>query len=1174
MDFSSVKAALLSLMICDLLWISCIEAKRWRLTEEEDAKLETQLKILNKPYLKSFKVANGDIIDCVDIYKQPAFDHPLLKNHTLQLRPSSAVKNAVSGPSGKGKHELGVKESCPEGYVPIRRTRKEDLRRAKSMLNTFNSKDQIMYSQTAYAIFGWFGDSLRFYGAEALMDVYNLPDGYQKTGCNNQLCPGYVQVSQKFFPGNILQPGRGAIRLRVLRDPSNLNWYVLTSDETVGYFPKEIFNNMADSNQIEMGGIVHTPPSELSSPPMGNGAYPDRWRSACEFKQIGFFDGSVNSHPPTTTAYHYHDAPSLLLPPPSDVRAGCDKPPARQASARLHPSTSDVAARCDAPPVRQVSASLLPPASVAAAGSDEGSARTRDHAFPLTPEEIQRVKATCGIVDQGVGSSCPREGARARGANATSAALMTQPNAPLSSLLFGTASATCGTRGGLLSAWNPALFDCIHDWAGLYSLNVVLRRKADGKLFTVSNIYGPTDTTLKAGFFQELRSIRELSVGVWTALGDFNVLLSVADKNGLPSSAGDILSFREVVNEIGWIDLPISNKAFTWTNGRGIPTLERLDRAFVSSDWVLFFPRSTLRALPRPRSDHSPLLLSAYTFIPSPNLFRFETFWLRYPAIVDVVSNSWSSTVVVTDPVTRFSSKIKGIQSALQSWSAGFSSAIRDQANLCLRWIEWLDRAEEVRVLSVLERNLRPKLKARYEELCLQDEIKWKQRSRVQWLQAGDANTKFFHMKATGRRNRNYIARLSDGSSTLSSPEPIANHLYSFFSNQLGVERAFTDSINLLMIYNDDRFDLSSLHSPFTLDEVKRTVFSCAPEKAPGPDGLPMIFYQRFWNLIKVDILEVFSCFHNGAANLQDINTSWVCLLPKRNEASLITDFRPISLVHSLSKIISKVLATRLQAFMDRLINPFQAAFIKSRLILDNFNSAHILIHHLHSSKERAAVLKIDFERAFDHINWQFLFEVLKARGFGNRWIGWIKALLQSSNSAVLLNGVPGKAFPCKRGLRQGDPLSLLLFILCVDVLFRMLDLAVTAHSISAVGIGNVQLHTLQFADDLMLFFDGSTRSAAAIKIIVDSFSSNSGLKINFDKSYLIPINLPSDQATIVASYFGCTLKDFPLNYLGLPLSPKKLGKADYMPLIEKIDNRLAGWKGLMLSRGGRFFDH
>nr|CAD1830160.1 unnamed protein product [Ananas comosus var. bracteatus] len=179
------------------------------------------------------------------------------------------------------------------------------------------------------------------------------------------------------------------------------------------------------------------------------------------------------------------------------------------------------------------------------------------------------------------------------------------------------------------------------------------------------------------------------------------------------------------------------------------------------------------------------------------------------------------------------------IKSVIRNW---LSTAIKDQANRCLRWIEWLDRAEDGRVLTDLERNLRPKLKVRYEELCLQDEIKWKQRSRVQWLKAGNANTKFLHIRANCRRNKNYIARLSDGSSTLSSPEPIANHLFSFFSNQLGVEQVFADFINLQMIYSDDCFDLSNLHLPFTLEEVEREDFSCAPEKAPGPDGLPMIF--------------------------------------------------------------------------------------------------------------------------------------------------------------------------------------------------------------------------------------------------------------------------------------------------------------------------------------------
>nr|CAD1834723.1 unnamed protein product [Ananas comosus var. bracteatus] len=181
---------------------------------------------------------------------------------------------------------------------------------------------------------------------------------------------------------------------------------------------------------------------------------------------------------------------------------------------------------------------------------------------------------------------------------------------------------------------------------------------------------------------KELRNISELASGVWTALGDFNVLLSVLDKNGLPSAAGDILNFREVVNEIGWIDLPILNKTFTWTNGKGIPTLERLDRAFVSKDWHLSFPRSTLRALSRPWFDHTPLILSAYTFLPSSNLFRFESFWLRYSAIEEVVSNSWNLPVTNADPVTRFSSKIKGIQSALRSDELG--KGVHDPAGQAL----------------------------------------------------------------------------------------------------------------------------------------------------------------------------------------------------------------------------------------------------------------------------------------------------------------------------------------------------------------------------------------------------------------------------------------------------------------------------------------------------------
>nr|CAD1817042.1 unnamed protein product [Ananas comosus var. bracteatus] len=253
---------------------------------------------------------------------------------------------------------------------------------------------------------------------------------------------------------------------------------------------------------------------------------------------------------------------------------------------------------------------------------------------------------------------------------------------------------------------------------------------------------------------------------------------------------------------------------------------------------------------------------------------------------------------------------------------------------------------------------------------------------------------------------------------------------------------------------------------------------------------------------------------------------------------------------------------------MDVLINPHQAAFIKGRRITDNFCTAHILVHHLHTSKLSAALLKIDFERAFDNINWCFLVDLLQARGFGPLWISWIQALLRSANTSVILNGTPGNSFSCKCRLRQGDPLSPLLFILCVDVLSRMLQRAATSQLLPDLGIGQVRIQTLQFADDLLIFFDGSLRSAATIKLILDSFAAYSGLKINYSKSSLTPINLLVNQAAALANSFGCCVKSFPLNYLGLPLSPKRFCRSDYLPLIETVDNCLARWKGLSLSRG------
>nr|CAD1820598.1 unnamed protein product [Ananas comosus var. bracteatus] len=508
-------------------------------------------------------------------------------------------------------------------------------------------------------------------------------------------------------------------------------------------------------------------------------------------------------------------------------------------------------------------------------------------------------------------------------------------------------------EGGLLTAWNPSLFECVEEWSHSFALTLALRRRSDGRRFLISNVYGPTCASSRLEFFQHLNYLGHLSRGAWVVMGDFNILLFAFDKNGPFSTTNDTFLFRELVRDLSLYDVPLLHKSYTWTNGRRNPTLERLDRVFILQDWTVSFPRNCLRALPRPRFDHAPLVLTAHTFLPKADLFRFESFWLRYPNIADVIAQAWNSTVPSLDPVQRFDYRIKQVQLALCSWSAGIISSIKKQAACCLSWLDWLDRAEERRSLTHHECLLRPLLKCRYEELCLQEEIKWKQRSRIHWLKVGDANT-----------------------------------------NSLGVSQATTPIVNLSSLYCADNADLSSLSAPFTIDEVKLAIFSCAPEKAPGPDGLSMIFYQRFWNVLKSDIMELFDSFYNGTSDFSILNCNWICPIPKKNPTLSARDLRPISLVHSLPKLISKVLAARLQLLMNNLINPFQGAFIKGRYILDNFLTAHILCHHLHSSKQQAALFKIDFDRAFDHINWSFLTELLRVRGFGKRWIRWITSLL------------------------------------------------------------------------------------------------------------------------------------------------------------------------------------
>ncbi|KAJ8448668.1 hypothetical protein Cgig2_010555 [Carnegiea gigantea] len=292
------------------------------LSGEEDLELEGQLKVLNKPPLLSSEGKDGDFIDCIDIYKQPAFDHPLLKNHTLQMRPSALPEGSKfkgDQDSRKPNDQFQRKFwNCPPGAVPFRRTRKEDLIRAKAALNFIRqtpiNPTITPSSDIHYAVVSAKDPSQNFYGAKTSISVYNLSrieapqisqallwigtavdgpynsleygwtvnptlygdsqprtysywtaDGTKSTGCYNALCPGYVQVSQKRIMGEVNHPvtvfGKDvyAMQFSLFKDPKTSNWWLFENlgdkpNEPVGYWPKELFPAMADSAKVAQLG--------------------------------------------------------------------------------------------------------------------------------------------------------------------------------------------------------------------------------------------------------------------------------------------------------------------------------------------------------------------------------------------------------------------------------------------------------------------------------------------------------------------------------------------------------------------------------------------------------------------------------------------------------------------------------------------------------------------------------------------------------------------------------------------------------------------------------------------------------------------------------------------------------------------------------------------------------
>ena len=198
----------------------------------------------------------------------------------------------------------------------------------------------------------------------------------------------------------------------------------------------------------------------------------------------------------------------------------------------------------------------------------------------------------------------------------------------------------------------------------------------------------------------------------------------------------------------------------------------------------------------------------------------------------------------------------------------------------------------------------------------------------------------------------------------------------------------------------------------FTEDEIHAALMEMNGDKTPGPDGFTMAFWQSCWDFAKEEILEMFKEFHEHSSFLKSLNNTFLVLIPKKSGAEDLGDFRPISLLGGLYKLLAKVLANRLKRVVGKVVSTSQNAFVRGRQILDTSLIANEVIDSWQKRKEKGLICKLNIEKAYDNINWKFLLKALQKMGFGSKWLGWMWSCLSSAKFSVLFNGVPAGFFP------------------------------------------------------------------------------------------------------------------------------------------------------------------
>lgn len=523
-------------------------------------------------------------------------------------------------------------------------------------------------------------------------------------------------------------------------------------------------------------------------------------------------------------------------------------------------------------------------------------------------------------------------------------------------------------------------------------------------------MYSPLGIDNKRVLWKELISILDCTNKEAVCfIGDFNCVRAASEKVNCIYNHRDSEEFNEMVEDNNLVEISMINSNYTWFGPDGRKS--RLDRVLINDSWSRL-GSWIVKSLSRKHSDHKPILLYLLGKSISPKPFKIFNCFLTDSLLEEVKQLSATSEGWSDKNLHLVLKEIKGLVK---------KSSANAKSKLDLEIASLEDKVDNMDDISHDGKDLQG-IRERLVFLYNTRDSMLKQKSRVPWLQKGDGNNKFFHQTIHKRFSVNNIIRIDWEGKVVSDSSFIRNAFFSHYSRffkESGPKLLKLNSLRLTKISDANKGFLNRLISHA---EIDLALHSLADDKAPGPNGMNIKSIKFLWPCIGNKVRSFISEFCETGSIPLGLNSSFFVLIPKTISPTQIKDYRLISLINSTVKILMKVLANRLASLMKHLISDTQSGFVKGRQSSESILIVKEVAHSLQKNRCKGVILKLDFEKAFDTVNWDFLMDTMMEMNLGHTWCNWIRALLDSVRISILINGTPTKEFKPERGLRQGDP--------------------------------------------------------------------------------------------------------------------------------------------------------